>query len=52
MSLPGGELFSPDVIEHGILRANKRHPYQQNDQIHYLSDGDVKALVACDALGI
>jgi hypothetical protein len=46
----GGHLFSPDDIEHGILRANKRHPYQKNEQINFLKDGDARALITLKTL--
>ena len=42
----GGHMFTPDIIEHGILRANTRHPYQQNDFPNYLKSGDPIASVA------
>ena len=42
-------MFTPDIIEHGVLRANTRHPYQQNDYSHYLKPGDPIADVALSA---
>ena len=39
-------MFTPDIIEHGVLRANTRHPYQQNDSPLYLLSDDAIANVA------
>jgi len=46
----GGHIFSLDVIEHGILRANTRHPYQLNDQALYLDDSDARNVLALNTL--
>ena len=40
-----GLLFSPDDIEHGILRANVRHPYQANDNATFLDPGDAREVL-------
>jgi len=46
----GGHLFSPDDIEHGVLRANKRHPYQKNEQRNFLEDNDARSIVSLSEL--
>ena len=42
-----GELFSPDELEHGLLRSNRRHPYSTPpDQKTYFRTGDRRTPLA------
>ena len=45
----GGHDFSPDDIEHGILRANHAHPSGQSEG-QYFSDNDPRRLLAMSKL--
>ena len=49
--LIGGQLFSPDDVEHGILRANTAHPSQQaHGLIHYFPTHDIRIGLAVSTL--
>lgn len=42
----GPWLFSPDEIEHGILRANRPHPSQPQDRSAFFDLGDTRATIS------
>ena len=49
--LIGGQLFSPDDVEHGILRANTAHPSQQAQGLtHYFPTHDTRIGLAVSTL--
>lgn len=46
----GGLLFSPDDIEHGILRANYAHPSRKNESASYFNASDPRRELSLSAL--
>ena len=46
----GGHFFSPDDIEHGILRANWPHPSQPPNSRSFFPAGDLRASLALSCL--